>query len=208
MVRAGKVLYVGVSDTPAWIVPQANTLADAARLVAASSALQIDVQPVRAHRRARASAHGRALDLAVTTWGALGSGVLTGKYDMSGARRMATPPADLGPTASPTGPRHRGAAQGGRRGVERSPRAGGARMDAGANRADRSRSSARAPWISCDNLRAAEVHLPDDAVKRLDEVSAIELTFPQRFLQADDMRRSVHGDTFGLVEDHRGRLPL
>jgi aryl-alcohol dehydrogenase-like predicted oxidoreductase len=27
MVRAGKVLYVGVSDTPAWIVAQANTLA-------------------------------------------------------------------------------------------------------------------------------------------------------------------------------------
>ena len=25
---AGKVLYVGISDTPAWIVAQANTLAD------------------------------------------------------------------------------------------------------------------------------------------------------------------------------------
>ena len=28
MVRAGKVLYIGISDTPAWIVSQANTLAD------------------------------------------------------------------------------------------------------------------------------------------------------------------------------------
>ncbi|HEY4792013.1 MAG TPA: aldo/keto reductase, partial [Actinomycetes bacterium] len=28
LVRAGKVLYVGVSDTPAWIVSQANTLAE------------------------------------------------------------------------------------------------------------------------------------------------------------------------------------
>jgi aryl-alcohol dehydrogenase-like predicted oxidoreductase len=27
MVRAGKVLYLGISDTPAWIVAQANTLA-------------------------------------------------------------------------------------------------------------------------------------------------------------------------------------
>src|SRR5215216_7120909 len=27
-VRAGKVLYVGISDTPAWIVPRAVTLAD------------------------------------------------------------------------------------------------------------------------------------------------------------------------------------
>jgi aryl-alcohol dehydrogenase-like predicted oxidoreductase len=27
-VRAGKVLYVGISDTPAWVVAQANTLAE------------------------------------------------------------------------------------------------------------------------------------------------------------------------------------
>jgi aryl-alcohol dehydrogenase-like predicted oxidoreductase len=30
VVSAGKVLYVGISDTPAWIVAQAVTLADAA----------------------------------------------------------------------------------------------------------------------------------------------------------------------------------
>jgi aryl-alcohol dehydrogenase-like predicted oxidoreductase len=28
LVRSGKVLYVGISDTPAWIVSQANTLAE------------------------------------------------------------------------------------------------------------------------------------------------------------------------------------
>lgn len=28
LVRAGKALYVGISDTPAWIVSQANTIAD------------------------------------------------------------------------------------------------------------------------------------------------------------------------------------
>ena len=31
-VRAGKVLYVGISDTPAWVVARANTLAAVARL--------------------------------------------------------------------------------------------------------------------------------------------------------------------------------
>ena len=30
LVRSGKVLYVGISDTPAWIVSQANTLATCA----------------------------------------------------------------------------------------------------------------------------------------------------------------------------------
>ena len=28
LVTAGKVLYVGISDTPAWVVAQANTLAE------------------------------------------------------------------------------------------------------------------------------------------------------------------------------------
>jgi aryl-alcohol dehydrogenase-like predicted oxidoreductase len=28
MVRAGKILYIGISDAPAWIVSQANTLAN------------------------------------------------------------------------------------------------------------------------------------------------------------------------------------
>ena len=28
LVRAGKILYIGISDTPAWVVAQANTLAE------------------------------------------------------------------------------------------------------------------------------------------------------------------------------------
>jgi aryl-alcohol dehydrogenase-like predicted oxidoreductase len=56
LVRAGKVLYVGISDTPAWVVSQANTLADLrgwSRLVAyqgeyslASRAPERDILPM------------------------------------------------------------------------------------------------------------------------------------------------------------------
>lgn len=28
LVRAGKVLYIGISDTPAWIISPANTIAN------------------------------------------------------------------------------------------------------------------------------------------------------------------------------------
>ena len=55
-VRAGKILYVGVSDTPAWIVAQANTLARSGagprRRVAGG------VQSDSARRGARAAANG------------------------------------------------------------------------------------------------------------------------------------------------------
>ena len=79
LVRAGKVLYVGISDTPAWVVSQANTLADLrgwSRFVALQiryslldRAVERDLLPM-----------ARAFDLAVTPWSVLGAGVLSGKY--------------------------------------------------------------------------------------------------------------------------------
>ena len=50
-VRAGKVLYVGVSDWPAWEVAQANTLAEL-RGWSPFVGTADQVQPDGAHRRA------------------------------------------------------------------------------------------------------------------------------------------------------------
>lgn len=79
LVELGIVHHIGASDTPAWVVAQANTLADQhgwAPFVAyqgqwnlASRGIEDDVLPMC-----------RALNLAVTPWGCLGGGVLTGKY--------------------------------------------------------------------------------------------------------------------------------
>src|SRR3972149_6319310 len=80
LVRSGKVLYVGLSDAPAWIAAQANTLADLrgrSRFVAlqapyslADRAVERDLLPV---------AH--AFDMAFLAWGLLEAGELTGKYN-------------------------------------------------------------------------------------------------------------------------------
>jgi aryl-alcohol dehydrogenase-like predicted oxidoreductase len=80
LVRAGKVLYIGVSDTPAWVVSQANTLAELrgwSRFVG----LQIRYSLVDRTVERELLPMARALDLAVTPWGIVGSGVLTGKYN-------------------------------------------------------------------------------------------------------------------------------
>ena len=83
-VRAGKVLYAGVSDAPAWVVAQANTLADAHGW-APFVALQVDYSLVQRTPELELLPMAHALDLAVTPWGPLGSGVLSGKYDEHGA---------------------------------------------------------------------------------------------------------------------------
>jgi aryl-alcohol dehydrogenase-like predicted oxidoreductase len=79
MVRAGKVLYVGISDTPAWIVSQCVTLADLrgwSRFVG----LQVSYSLVERNVERDLLPMARALDLAVTAWAPLGHGLLTGRY--------------------------------------------------------------------------------------------------------------------------------
>ncbi len=84
LVRQGKILYAGVSDTPAWVVSQANTLAELkgwTRFVG----LQIRYSLVDRTVERELLPMARALDLAVTPWGIVGSGVLTGKYNKDSA---------------------------------------------------------------------------------------------------------------------------
>ncbi|OGF99012.1 MAG: aldo/keto reductase, partial [Candidatus Glassbacteria bacterium GWA2_58_10] len=79
LVSAGKVIYVGISDTPAWIVSQANTLAEE-RGWSKFIALQIEYSLIQRTPERDLLPMARALDLAVTPWAVLGGGLLTGKY--------------------------------------------------------------------------------------------------------------------------------
>ncbi len=80
LVRQGKVLYVGISDTPAWEVARANTLA-ALRGWSAFVGLQIRYSLLDRAVERELLPMAAELDLAVTPWDALGSGLLTGKYN-------------------------------------------------------------------------------------------------------------------------------
>ncbi|BDI33504.1 oxidoreductase [Capsulimonas corticalis] len=82
LVRAGKVNYVGVSDTPAWIVSQANTLAEL-RGWSPFVALQIEYSLIERTPERDLIPMANALGLSVTPWSPLGMGVLTGKYNDS-----------------------------------------------------------------------------------------------------------------------------
>src|SRR5262245_60234114 len=85
LVRQGKVLYVGISDAPAWWVAQANTLAELrgwSRFVG----LQIEYSlPQRTVERELVPM-ARALNLGVLAWSPLSFGILTGKYHGSGSK--------------------------------------------------------------------------------------------------------------------------
>lgn len=80
MVRAGKILHFGVSDTPAWIIARANTIAEL-RGWPQFTALQIRYSLLDRTAERDLLPMARAFGLAVTPWSVLGAGVLTGKYN-------------------------------------------------------------------------------------------------------------------------------
>ncbi len=87
LVRAGKVRYVGVSDTPAWKVVEANMIARF-RGWSPFIGLQIEYslleRSVEAELVPMAKEHG----LGITPWGPLKSGALSGKYTRKNAGQV------------------------------------------------------------------------------------------------------------------------
>lgn len=79
LVRSGKVLYAGISDTPAWQIARMQTLADL-RGWSPLVALQIEYSLIQRSVEHELLPMADALGLGVVAWSPLGSGVLTGKY--------------------------------------------------------------------------------------------------------------------------------
>lgn len=79
LVRAGKVLYLGICNTPAWQVARLQTLADL-RGWSPLVALQIEYSLVERTVEHELLPMARELGLGVLPWSPLGGGILTGKY--------------------------------------------------------------------------------------------------------------------------------
>ena len=79
LVRAGKIRHYGFSDTPAWYVARAQTLAEKEgkeRLVA----LQLEYSLVERHIEREHIPAAQELGLGITPWSPLAGGFLSGKY--------------------------------------------------------------------------------------------------------------------------------
>lgn len=79
LVRAGKIRYYGLSDTPAWFAVQVATLAQA-HGVPGPIGLQLEYSLVERGIEREHVAAARELGLGIVPWSPLGGGFLTGKY--------------------------------------------------------------------------------------------------------------------------------
>lgn len=79
LARAGKILYAGLSNFPAWRLARAATLAELRGAVPIAAA-QFEHSLVHREPEADLFPAAEALGLGVVTWSPLGGGMLTGKY--------------------------------------------------------------------------------------------------------------------------------
>jgi aryl-alcohol dehydrogenase-like predicted oxidoreductase len=87
LVRAGKVRYLGVSDTPAWKIAEANVTAHF-RGWSAFVGLQIEYSLLERTVEQELVPMARELGLGITPWSPLKSGVLSGKYTRHNAGQI------------------------------------------------------------------------------------------------------------------------
>jgi aryl-alcohol dehydrogenase-like predicted oxidoreductase len=87
LVQSGKVRYVGVSDTPAWKVTQANLLA-IYRGWSPFVALQVEYNLAERTIEGELVPMALELGLGITPWSPLKSGALTGKYTRENAGKQ------------------------------------------------------------------------------------------------------------------------
>ena len=79
LARAGKILYAGLSNFPAWRFSRAVTLAELTHSVPIAAA-QFEHSLVHREPEADLFPASHALGLGIVTWSPLGGGMLTGKY--------------------------------------------------------------------------------------------------------------------------------
>jgi len=94
LVRQGKVLYVGISDAPAWWVAQASTLAHL-RGWSPFVGLQVEYSLMERTPERELMPMAQALNIGFTAWSPLAGGVLTGKYHGHGSSEQARLNSDM-----------------------------------------------------------------------------------------------------------------
>jgi aryl-alcohol dehydrogenase-like predicted oxidoreductase len=201
LVRQGKLLYVGISNTPAWIVAQANTLASL-RGWTPFVGIQVEYSLIERTPEREMLPMARALGLGVTSWSPLGGGILTGKYrrdrEPGGPRRADT-------TALP---------HFGERALSIADRVVDVAEDVGCPPA-----RVALAWVRqrgaiavlggrnhvqiVDNLASLDVTLSDTHLAQLDEVSAIDHGYPTSFLTREGARGSIYGGMRESIDDPR-----
>lgn len=199
MVRAGKVLYIGVSDTPAWIVARSNTLAEL-RGWTPFVGLQIEYSLIERTPERELLPMAEAYGMTTLAWSPLGAGILTGKYNdqkpsQNGESRLKEESSHYNERNLAIAKEVSAVAQ--EIGVKPSQVAIAWLLHQrnvipilGARRTDQLN----------QNLEAMNVQLSQPQLDRLNQISSVTAGFPHDFLSRDTIRKILLGESKDSIE--------
>ncbi|MFP5077001.1 aldo/keto reductase [Rhizobium sp. YIM 134829] len=200
LVRAGKVLYLGICNTPAWRIAEMQTLADL-RGWSPLVALQIEYSLVERTVEHELIPMAEALGLGVLPWSPLGGGILTGKYTSADLNddNSAEVSADRKGVIASTGHLTQ-------RSLDIADVVGSVAEELGVSRSQVALAwtllnpAVTAPVMGArtlaqaeDNFGALEITLTEDQIARLDSASRPAPIFPHRFIERPMVRQLIHG---------------
>jgi len=201
LVRCGKVLYLGISDTPAWQVARMQAIADL-RGWSPLIALQIEYNLLERTVERDLIPMAREMGLGVIPWSPLKSGILTGKYTRADLD-------SVGNSAVPDGTRKNVLKPG--VSLEKCIEITNV-VKAIATETNFSPSQISLAWTLLnpsviaptvgvrtvdqlqENLCALEVTLTKAQLDRLEKVSAVDLGFPYTLFLRTDVRKAMFND--------------
>jgi aryl-alcohol dehydrogenase-like predicted oxidoreductase len=208
LVRAGKVLYVGISDTPAWQVSRMQAIAGL-RGWSPLVALQVEYNLIERTTERDLIPMANEMGLGVVPFSPLAGGLLSGKYIKE----------DFLDKSVSTGVRH------GSRGKNMKTLGKFTERNMGivdevkkvASEVQESPAQVALAWLLSrstvtsvllgaskleqleNNLNALNTQLSPDQIKRLDDISRVEMGFPHAVLANPSIKQMI----FGGVEAHR-----
>lgn len=194
LVKQGKILYLGISDTPAWVVSKANTLAE---LMGWSQFIGLQVEYSLTQRTVERELIPMAehFNMTVLPWAPLAGGALSGKYLRGEKGRIKETSVRLN---------------------ERNTKIA-EEVVAIARELDAQPAQVALKWlmqqpVSCipivgatkpqqfeENLKCTSVTLNDTQMNRLNEVSSFELGFPAAFYEEEAVKKNLFGGFYDKI---------
>jgi len=191
LVQQGKVLHIGFSDTPAWVLSRAQTIAEM-RGWETISALQMEYSLAERTVEREILPMSDHFGMSFHAWSPLANGILTGKYG-----------ADLADTPVRMHP-------GSKRYNERNLMLG-AEVKKVADKINQNPAAVALAWLLAktphmvpvigartaqqvkEQLTCLDFTLPKEDLDHLDEISKIDLGFPFDFLSQEHMKNNLFG---------------
>ncbi|MGV3767001.1 MAG: aldo/keto reductase [Chitinophagaceae bacterium] len=195
LVRMGKVNYIGISDTPAWVIAQANTMAELMGWTKFVG-LQVEYSLLQRAPERELLPMAKNFGLTLLPWAPLAGGALTGKYLKGDPGRI-----------------KEGSKRLNERSVAITQEVMAIAEEMGVEPAHIALRWTMQQGISCipiagatklhqleQNLGVLNVQLSPEQLDRLDKVSAIDMGFPGAFFKEDGVRLANFGGFYDRVE--------